>query len=394
MRASPTLFHSRRYCMLTLVPKPLGPLASNTSQEVQDHQSLVLSYLQSHRIRNHSDKTIAKEKAFLEGWFVSHSIKGHALLTWQAMTPVEGRKRVNDYSSALIETGIRPETIRAYLGILSRYFSYVLEHPYLFTSQGIRRIQEIYGPIDQPISEFDMPVHVYDGERRGIPLDPERLYDFYTHLRKYYLNSEGSYQSIRARNYTMFVLAAESGLRVDELLHLEISLDLFFESKKLQTRFAKGTRGSGKRARITLFTPLARDTVKFYLREHRPQILNSKETDYLFPSKIGKLMNYSSAYEALEEMLEVSRKTHFSVASHMSWHWARRYAVLRIMPSNFISMQTSQVKWRIFALYARHNHNAFRNDISWSSGRNRPGGIFINSVFFKISSFICRLASR
>jgi site-specific recombinase XerD len=147
-----------------------------------------------------------------------------------------------------------------------------------------------------------------------------------------------SYQAIRARNYTMVVLAGESGLRIDELLHLEISLDLFFESKKLQTRFAKGTNGSGKRARLTLFPPLARDTVKFYLKEYRPLILGSDQTDHLFPSKLGKLMTYSSAHEALTEILEVSKKTHFPIADHFSWHWMRR-----IFATKFIEQFPNQL---------------------------------------------------
>jgi hypothetical protein len=116
------------------------------------------------------------------------------------MTPVEGRKRITDYGSALLESGLSSDTIRAYLGILSRYFSYVLEHPFIVTSTGTKRIQDLYGSIDQPISEYDMPVHTYDGERLGVPLDPEKLYDFYAHLRQHYLMIHDSYQAIRARN--------------------------------------------------------------------------------------------------------------------------------------------------------------------------------------------------
>jgi len=146
-----------------------------------------------------------------------------------------------------------------------------------------------------------------------------------------YLTSDGSYRAIKARNYTMLLLAAESGLRIDELLHLEISKDLFFESNKLQTRFAKSTHGSGKRARVTLFSPLARDTVKFYLKENRPQILCAHQTDLLFPSKMGKRMTYTSAHQALEEMIQVARKTEFEISPHMSWHWARRIFATRFI---------------------------------------------------------------
>jgi len=33
------------------------------------HSALIGSYLQSHRIRNHSERTIQKESAFLKSWF-------------------------------------------------------------------------------------------------------------------------------------------------------------------------------------------------------------------------------------------------------------------------------------------------------------------------------------
>ena len=318
--------------MLSLVQSPhLRSSPPREQQAQEDHQSLLSGYLQSHQIRNHSPRTISKEKAFLEGWFAGYGSDSQPLFTWEAMVPIQGRKRIQEYGSVLLESEVSSDTIRAYLGILSRYFSYVLEHPYILGSGIPIRIQDIYSPIDQPISEYDMPHHTYDGEHLGVPLDPERLYDFYAHVRHHYLAPPGSCQSIRARNYTMVVLAGESGLRADEILNLEMSLDLFFESKKLQTRFAKGTRGSGKRARITLFTPLARDTVKFYLKEHRPHLFGSDQTDYLFPSKSGKLMSYSSAHDALSEVLDAVRKAHFPIGAHMSWHWMRRLFATRFI---------------------------------------------------------------
>jgi len=139
------------------------------------------------------------------------------------MTPVLGRERVVDYGKVLIDSGVSSETVRAYLGILRRYFSYVLEYPFIPHSNPPRRIQDCYGPVDQPVGECDMPHHVYQGERQGVPMDPERLYEFYTVVRKEYLDRARSCRAIRARNYTMAVLAGESGLRVDELLHLQIS---------------------------------------------------------------------------------------------------------------------------------------------------------------------------
>jgi len=293
-----------------------------------DHQALLQRYFESHRMRNHSIKTIAKEKSFLESWFKLHSNQNRILYTWEAMKPILGRKRILDYANALIDSGLAISTVRSYLGILSSYFSYTLEYPYFIEENTTQRIQDRYAFIEQPVSKFDYPVHVYNGEQLGIPLDPETLYDFYFIVREKYL-LKSRYLPIAARNYAMLVLAGESGLRIDEIFHLEL-VDLFFESKKLQTRFAKGTKGSGKRARVTFFTPLAQDTIKYYLKV-RGQLADVHDCKYLFPSKSGKLIDYSSAHSALKQMVLIAQKEKFPVLSHLSWHWMRRIFATRFI---------------------------------------------------------------
>lgn len=306
-----------------LVKKLEDPRAYN------DHCQLIARYLQSHRIRNHSTQTIKKEEAFLNSWFLEHGTSFRPMYSWEAMEPVKGRKRILDYGNTLIDSGLAASTVRAYLGILSRYFSYVLEYPYLGVDDSVERLSHRYGNIEQPVSEFDMPKHSYNGEKLGIPFDPEKLYEFYKIIRNKYL-TEGRNDSVRARNYAMVVLAGESGLRVDELLHLEL-VDLFFDSHKLQTRFAKGTRGSGKRARVTLFPPLARDSVKYYLTNHRSYFTNKCDSSLLFPSKSGKVLEYASAHSALKEMIQFANNNNFPVANHMSFHWLRRFFATRFI---------------------------------------------------------------
>lgn len=312
--------------MLELVSQPRPRILPPSDVASADHERLLSSYFQSYRVRNFSPRTIEKEKRFLESWFDEHG-EGSALLTWQAMEPVIGRKRVMDYANALIETELRSDTVRSYLGILRRYFSYVLEFPFVGVNP-MRRIQEVYGPIDQPVTEYDMPQHVYNGERLGVPLDPEKLYDFFATLRERYLGSS-SWESVRARNYTLAVIAGESGLRIDELVHLEIA-DLFFESQKIQTRYGKGTHGSGKRARLTLFPPLARDTVSFYLKSIRPKLYRGNGS-LVFLSPSARPLGYSVVHEALEEMVKISQKAKFPILNHMGWHWFRRIFATRFI---------------------------------------------------------------
>lgn len=299
-------------------------------EALDHHFALLESYFQSHRIRNHSEKTIQKSRTFLMGWFEECGKSSRPLYTWEAMAPRLGRERLGEYAKTLQESGLVSDTVRAYLGILRSYFSFILEHPFVKTTSGFVRIQDLYGSIDQPISEYDIPTHVYDGERKGVPFDPARLYEFYAIVRKNYLELPGQAKALAARNYAALVLAGESGLRADELLRLEVH-DLHFDSLKIQTRWAKGTRGSGKRARLTLFTPLAQDTSRFYLTRFRPLIKNSDQTSYLFPSKTGGLLDYASLQKGLTEMLEAANRADFPVLSHMSWHWMRRLFATRFI---------------------------------------------------------------
>lgn len=295
------------------------------------HRMLLEGFLQSHRIRNHSPKTIAETRRLLNGWFESHGTESRPLYTWEAMEPVTGRKRVVSYGKALLEMELGNSTIRKYLGILAGYFSYVIEHPYVFDGETPRRIVDVYHTIDQPVSEYDIPQHGYDGEQLGIPLEPERLYDFYGILREKYI-PQAKCRHIAARNYAMAVLAGETGLRADELVHIEINKDLFFESKRLQTRYAKGTNGSGKRARPTLFTPLARDTLQFYIKNHRHHLKGATDTDYLFPSKTGKVLTYTPMHNVLSKtMIPLARKNDLPIMDHFCWHWFRRIFATRFI---------------------------------------------------------------
>lgn len=334
---------------------------------IADHRGLIEGFVRSHRLRNSAVTTIAKEEAFLLNWFEAHGPGHRPLFAWEVMDPIKGRQIVVGYGKVLLEGEIQTHTIRAYLGILRRFFAHVLEHPVVTAGEVPIRIQDKYRvTLAQPVSEFDMPRYIYDGERHGVPLDPECLYDFYTVIRKRYLQQRGQLP-IRQRNYAMAVLAGESGLRVDELIHLEVEKDLFFESKKLQTRHAKAAKGSGKRSRVTLFTPLARDSLRFYLDKARPHFTKQK-TGYLFPSRSGRLLAYSSAQAALKEMVDVAQKSGFPVLDHMTWHWFRR-----LFATRFVERFPGKIAVLIELLghmspntvhrYVRHSHAWMDNQI-------------------------------
>lgn len=295
------------------------------------HNDLVEAYLQSHRIRNHAPNTIKKESQFLKKWFNGLRDGDRSLFTWQVMKPHIGRKIILDYGAELLASGLHTKTIRGYLGILQKYFSYVLEFPHVEVFGEIKRIEDIYGVIlTQPVSEFDMPHHTFDGVELGVPLDPSMLFAFYKVVRDSYLQTNSKYLPFKARNYTMLVLAGECGFRADELRNIEIA-DLFFSGKKIQTRSAKGSCGSGKKSRISLFTPFAQDSVRHFQAHHRGKILGKNLSQFLFPTKNLTPVSYSTQQREINLMVKAARKSDFPVLPHMGWHWMRRIFATRFI---------------------------------------------------------------
>lgn len=315
--------------MLKLVDGISSNRVFDAIQGQNDHDYLLGKFIESHKIRNHSQNTIKKYEQFLRNWFDDHGRDALPLLTWEAMEVVRGRSIIQSYISCLLKGDFATKTIRDYLNILSSYFSYVLEYPYLKRENDFVHIEDLYDiKICQSISEWDYPNHHYSGEQQGVPFDPSRLYEFYSVVKSSYVDAKPNCP-FRARNYTMVVIAGESGLRLNELLNLHIE-DLLFESKKLQTRFAKSSRGSGKKSRVTLFSPLARDSVQFYLKNHRSFFLK-QETSLVFPSKSGQLLSQSLTQEFFKKLLNDVRRAKFPVLDHMSWHWFRRIFATRFI---------------------------------------------------------------
>lgn len=299
-------------------------------EALRDHRSLIDGYINSHKARGLAKTTIEKEEAFLNAWFETHGPKGRPLFIWEAMDEYNGRKHIIDYRDVLVEAELQTETIRAYLGILKRLFDHVLSQPVLFTTNPYVLISERYGVmLTQTVSQFDMPRYIWDGERKGIPLDPEKLYDFLKVMRDECVGKDPDSFTMQ-RNYALCVLASECGFRIDELLHLEIENDLFFESSKVQTRHAKGAKGSGKRTRVSLFTPLAKDTIRYYLKIRRRRF-NVNDTGYLFLSKLGRPLTYNAVQPQLKEMVCMIRRLDFPVMEHLTWHWFRRIFATRFI---------------------------------------------------------------
>ena len=255
----------------------------------------------------------------------SHPEGQRQLLLWEAMAPVVGRQRVVAFSKGLVEAGLKPRTVTGYLGYLRRLFQYVLEYPYIPGDEA-QSIVAKYGRIEQPVLEYDYPIHVLDQEEEGFVLTGERLTQFYDFIRLNYIGNNQKKLPV-SRDYTMIVVAGESGLRASEILNLDglgPHRDLFYEQNRIQTRHGKGTKGSGKRVRKTIFTPFAQDTVRVYEQQIRSQFPNAKTNMALFLTESGVRINYKDMWRNLHVIAQAARSEGLDMPPKLSWHSLRK----------------------------------------------------------------------
>jgi len=324
------------------------------SEMLDDHHAILEGYLDTHVTRNHSDRTIESERAFLTGWFEGILVPDpdgeRQLLVWEAMEPVKGRDRIKEFSKSLIIAELSQRSVNGYLGMLRRLFEYILEFPYI-PGKEVQLIVSKYGPIDQPVSKYDYPVHSYDQDEEGFVLTGKRLYEFYNFVRTTYI--DGKQKKLTAsRNYTMIVLAGESGLRADEICHLDAlgeHRDLFYKRNLIQTRYGKGFNGSGKRVRKTMFTERAQDVMRIYEDQIRPYFRNAYTNVALFLSERGNRIDYSGMWKPLDEIVEKARKEGLEMPPKMSWHSLRKS-----FATNFMEQHPGKV-WVLMKMMGHQN---------------------------------------
>jgi site-specific recombinase XerD len=255
----------------------------------------------------------------------SHPDGERQLLIWEAMAPVAGRQRIVGFSKGLVTAGLQPRTVTGYLGCLRRCFEYVLASPYIPGSAAVP-IPRKYGRIEQPVLEYDYPVHVLDREQEGMVLTGQHLLAFYDFVRLEYIGRNQK-KLPASRDYTMLVLAGETGLRADEIRHLDATgphRDLFYEEGRIQTRYGKGCKGSGKRVRKTIFGPFAQATTRVYEEYIRPAFPNVAANPALFLTESGDRISYPAMWRSLHVIAAAARAAGLEIPPKLSWHSLRK----------------------------------------------------------------------
>lgn len=337
---------------LALIHSVSLPKKISLAEKRQDHEAIVQGYLDTHYTRNHSENTIRAEKYLLAGWFdnetvedPTHSEGQRELFVWEAMQPVLGRERFQRHAKNLRDDGLEGSTMRSTMGKFRRLFDYILEFPTIPGSGGVS-IAHKYGRIEQPITAYEYPVHAVDRDSSCPILYGASLLEFLDFVRTVYLPA--CRKSVAAqRDYTMIIVDVESGLRIDELIHLDGQgrhRDICYAEGFIQTRFGKGTKGSGKRTRQTILSPLARQALQVYEKEIRPQFKNSAHCEALFLSETGTRISYDAARRNLGEIAEAARKAGIVLPAKFGWHDFRR-----AFATNFMKQKPDQI-WLLMQL--------------------------------------------
>lgn len=312
---------------LSVVPAPI-PFA----EQLADHHTILQGYLDTHLTRNHSQKTIQGDRSFLEGWFEgfrtpdsTHPDGERQLFVWEAMEPAVGRQQIMAFSKSLVQADFKPRTISTYLGRLRHLFDYVLAYPFI-PGEAVQSIITKYGPLQQPVLEYDYPTHILDHDQEGFVLTGDQLLEFYDFVLETYVKHNQKKDFAR-RDYTMIVLAGESGLRAEELSYLDAlppHRDLFYQRNCVQTRYGKAAKGSGKRIRKTVFTEFAQATLQVYEAQVRPHFQNSQTNPALFLNQSGGRISYSSMWRNLHVISEAAIRAGLELPAPFSWHSLRK----------------------------------------------------------------------
>jgi len=241
-------------------------------------------------------------------------VKGERqIFIWEVMNLVEGRRRIKEFLmtlSTVDEDGqpcLRATTVRAYASYLERLFVSTLNSPYI---TGMETIASKYGPIENPFTGVEYPVHSRDLLRsERFFVTPEQILELLVFLREVYPGLINR-NLTAARLYAIVMLITETGMRSVEVINLDAlgdDRDIFYNKKVIQTRFGKGHNSSGSQTRVMPLGNRPAITLMEYERVVRPQFHNHLIEPSLFLTLKGTRLSYGTLRDSFTRLIEAAR---------------------------------------------------------------------------------------
>jgi len=321
---------------------------------LKDHNQILQNYFDTYITRGLSQRTIDGACWFIQRWFEKIRVRDesgeHQLYLWEAMKPFEGRKRIKEFLLTLSAVDddnkvcLRPTTVRAYAAQLERLFISTLESPYI---DGLQTISSRYGPIENPFTGVEYPLHSRDILRaERFFLTPAQILELLVFLREVYPGLTNRNSTV-GRLYTIVMLITETGMRSIEILNLDAlgdDRDIFYNKRVIQTRYGKGCNSSGPQTRLMPLTDPALITLMQYEREVRPRFRNHLVDPALFLTLRGERLSYSTLQDTFSRFIEVARKAGVNLPPKLTLHDLRAS-----FATNYIEANPNQL-WELMEL--------------------------------------------
>lgn len=193
----------------------------------------------------------------------------------------------------LVGKGLAYSTRRKYQSNITTFLEYL-------RTRHSNEIWELYRvPVPNVIDKFNRHHHRKDDEDGVvIPPHPEILSRFWDGM-KHKMSIARKYSTV-ARDYTLFRTLELSGLRIFEVIMLDIK-DCRFdlgENGKIHVRFGKGSRGTGYKKRWVPMLDGLDTLLSWYIGQIRP-LFTDKDSGPLFLAEGGKRLERDSARNSL-----------------------------------------------------------------------------------------------
>ncbi|MCY8518545.1 tyrosine-type recombinase/integrase [Bacillus atrophaeus] len=290
------------------------------SEVIGDHKRIIEHYLISKKLRNHSPTTIKGTSSVLRRFF--DIVRKPC---WEITI-----NDVNDYHSGLIDAGLSHSTRRGYINIIMNFYNFFIDHPEipqnsleLQAGKQLERADIKYNvKLIQPVDKWFVQKHVTDdiAVETSIP-SKDNMRSFFKTLRN------SAFTSVKPlvinRDYAMFRLMYHTGLRLSELMMLDVR-DISFERGTIHVRYGKGSNGSGKKERWVPGSLYNLESVlSIYLKQVRPHFLNAEKEKALFLSEHGKRISTTTIKNRLIEALQKCEQEKLFIP-HFTCHDFRR----------------------------------------------------------------------
>lgn len=267
-------------------------------ERIRDHEAVIMDYLRSRKIRGHTKETVTRSKATLERFFTSTG-----KLFWDV-----GVYDVREYIEALEDIGLARITRYGYVKEIELFYRYVLDHPWVPPSEvDIKMGQELisleikYGVrLTQPVDRWILPpLPADDFDAHQLPTR-EQLREFFGYLRDEM--SDTQKPMALARDYAIYRLFYGSGVRGNELVHLDLK-DVRFDYGTICVRFGKGSKGKGYKPRWVPMWNGLEGVLRTYLSKVRPRFAYSDDSPALFLAEGGNRISMRTIRQRLGESL-------------------------------------------------------------------------------------------